>query len=109
MGLANYAHMPSNALVLAWPSAESGALPVEGGVALAFRHEINASADPAAKRLELEEHFAAQQSPFRRAEAFGVHDLIHPRETRGKLCDWIDLVQPLLKQQLGPPQFSYRP
>jgi len=109
MGLANYAHMPPNVYILAWPSAESGALPVEGGVALAFRREIAAATDPVAKRLELEEHFAAQQSPFRRAEAFGVHDLIHPRETRGKLCDWIELVQPLLKQQLGPPQFSYRP
>ena len=36
MGLANYAHMPSGSLVLAWPSSESGALPVEGGVAIAF-------------------------------------------------------------------------
>lgn len=109
MGLANYAHLPSNAYVLAWPSAESGALPVEGGVALAFKREIAASADPTAKRLELEEHFAAQQSPFRRAEAFGVHDLIDPHETRGKLCDWIELVQTQLGQKLGPPQFSYRP
>ena len=109
MGLANYAHMPSGAYVLAWPSAESGALPVEGGVALAFRHEIAAAADPAARRLELEDQFAALQSPFRRAEAFAVHDLIHPRETRSRLCDWIELVQTQLKQQLGPPQFSFRP
>lgn len=109
MGLANYAHMPSNAYVLAWPSSESGALPVEGGVALAFRHEITAAADPAAKRLELEDQFAALQSPFRQAEAFAIHDLIHPRETRARLCDWVELVQPSLKQQLGPPQFSFRP
>lgn len=109
MGLANYAHMPSGCYVLAWPSAESGALPVEGGVALAFRHEIAAAADPAAKRLELEEQFAARQSPFLKAEAFSVHDLIHPRETRSRLCDWIELVQPGLAQQLGPPQFSFRP
>jgi acetyl-CoA carboxylase carboxyltransferase component len=109
MGLANYAHMPSNAYVLAWPSSESGALPVEGGVALAFRHEIAAAADPAAKRLELEDQFAALQSPFRQAEALAIHDLIHPRETRARLCDWVELVQPGLKQQLGPPQFSFRP
>lgn len=109
MGLANYAHIPSDTYVLAWPSSESGALPVEGGVALAFRHEIAAAADPAAKRLELEEQFAAEQSPFKRAEAFGVHDLIHPHETRTRLCDWVELVQNQLKQQLGPPQFSYRP
>lgn len=109
MGLANYAHMPSGAYILAWPSAESGALPVEGGVALAFRHEIEAAADPAARRLELEDQFASLQSPFRRAEAFGVHDLIHPQETRSRVCDWIELVQTQLKHQLGPPQFSFRP
>jgi acetyl-CoA carboxylase carboxyltransferase component len=109
MGLANYAHMPSGSYVLAWPSSESGALPVEGGVALAFRHEISAAADPAAKRIELEERFAALQSPFLQAEAFAVHDLIHPRETRPRLCEWIELVQTQLSHQLGPPQFSYRP
>jgi acetyl-CoA carboxylase carboxyltransferase component len=109
MGLANYAHMPSGAYVLAWPSAESGALPVEGGVALAFRHEIAAAPDPAARRTELEDQFAALQSPFRQAETFSVHDLIHPRETRARLTDWIELVQAQLKLQLGPPQFSFRP
>ncbi len=109
MGLANYAHMPSGAYVLAWPSAESGALPVEGGVALAFRHEIAAAPDPAARRTELEDQFAALQSPFRQAETFSVHDLIHPRETRARLTDWIELVQARLKLQLGPPQFSFRP
>lgn len=109
MGLANYAHMPSGSYVLAWPSSESGALPVEGGVALAFRNEIAAAADPAAKRTELEDQFAALQSPFLQAEAFAVHDLIHPRETRARLCDWIELAQTQLQQQLGPPHFSYRP
>lgn len=37
----------------AWPSAESGALPLEGGVAVAFQKEIAAAADPEKKRLEL--------------------------------------------------------
>jgi acetyl-CoA carboxylase carboxyltransferase component len=109
MGLANYAHIAPNSLILAWPSSESGALPVEGGVAIAFRHEIAAAADPAARRAELEDQFAALQSPFRQAEAFAVHDLIHPQETRPRLCEWLELVQPLLLQQLGPPSFSYRP
>lgn len=109
MGLANYAHLPSGTYVLAWPSAESGAIPVEGGVALAFKNEIAAASDPVRKRLELEDQFAELQSPFRQAEAFAVHDLIHPRETRTRLCDWIELAYPLLKHQLGPPAFVYRP
>ena len=48
------------AYVLAWPSAESGPLPVEGGVAVAFRREIEAAPDPDAKRRELEEMLAAR-------------------------------------------------
>jgi len=86
--------------VLAWPSAESGALPIEGGVAVAFRREIAAAADPDAKRTELEEAFAARRSPFPRAESFSVHDLIDPRETRGRLCRWLGHVWPLLQEQI---------
>jgi len=109
MGLAAAAHYAPGALILAWPSAESGALPVEGGVAVAFGREIAAAADPAAKRAELEAIFAGRQSPWPRAEALAVHDLIDPRDTRARLCDWIELVQPLLAQRLGPTSFSYRP
>ncbi|WP_271609764.1 MULTISPECIES: acyl-CoA carboxylase subunit beta [unclassified Bradyrhizobium] len=109
MGLANYAHRPTGSFTLAWPSAESGALPVEGGVAIAFRHEIAASSDPAAKRAELEEQFAARQSPFGQAEAFAVHDLIHPRETRERLSDWIELAYSRTNTDLGPPRFGFRP
>jgi acetyl-CoA carboxylase carboxyltransferase component len=85
---------------LAWPSAESGALPIEGGVAVAFRREIEAADDPDAKRAELEEAFAARRSPFPRAEAFSVHDLIDPRETRGRLCRWLGRVWPRLREQI---------
>jgi len=109
MGLGAAAHYAPGAYILAWPSAETGALPVEGGVAVAFAKEIAMAPDPVAKRAELEEAFAARRSPFPRAEALAVHDLIDPRETRAKLCDWLDMSWPLLSQQLGPTSFTYRP
>jgi acetyl-CoA carboxylase carboxyltransferase component len=108
-GVAQGIHLGPGATVLAWPSAESGALPVEGGVALAYRREIEASADPAARRRELEDELAAAQSIFPRAEEFGVHDLIDPRETRPMLCDWLDEVQPQLAGPGGPRSYSPRP
>ena len=108
-GVAQSAHYGPNAYVLAWPSAESGPLPVEGGVAVAFRREIEAAADPDAKREELEAALAARQSPFPRAEALSVHELIDPRETRPMLCRWIDRVQPLLPPLLGKRAFTVRP
>lgn len=108
-GVAGAAHFGPDAHVLAWPSAEQGALPLEGGVAVAFGREIAAAEDPDARRLELEEEFAARQSPFPRAESFAVHDLIDPRETRPRLCAWVDRIQTRLKHHLGPSRFPYRP
>ncbi|MEM1048223.1 MAG: carboxyl transferase domain-containing protein [Pseudomonadota bacterium] len=108
-GVAQAAHYGPDAYVLAWPSAETGPLPVEGGVAVAYHREIAAADDPEAKRRELEAALAAKQSPFPRAEAFSVHELIDPRETRPMLCRWIDRVQPLLPSLVGPTGFSVRP
>ena len=108
-GVAQAAHYGPDGYVLAWPSAETGALPVEGGVAVAYRREIEAADDPEARRQELEAEFAARQSPFPRAESFTVHELIDPRETRPLLCRWIERVQPLLPPLLGPSAFSIRP
>ncbi len=108
-GVAAAAHFAPEAHVLAWPSAESGALPVEGGVAVAFRREIESAPDPERHRAELEERLAAGRTPFPRAEAFGVHDLIDPRETRPELCAWIDWIQPLLDRDLGPRSYAVRP
>ena len=99
-GVAAAAHFGPRGHVLAWPSAESGALPIEGGVAVAFRREIEAADDPEARRAELEEAFAAGRSPFPHAESFSVHDLIDPRETRSRLCRWVARVWPLLQEQL---------
>ncbi|WP_121064756.1 acyl-CoA carboxylase subunit beta [Chachezhania antarctica] len=108
-GVAQAAHYGPGGYVLAWPSAETGPLPVEGGVAIAYRREIEAAADPDAKRRELEEAMAAKQSPFPRAEAFAVHELIDPRETRGLLCRWLKRQAPKLETLKGPPRFLPRP
>ena len=101
-GVASAAHYGPGAYILAWPSAEMGALPAEGGVAVAFGRDIAAAADPEARRRELEEVVAAGQSPVPRAESFSLHDLIDPRETRPALCDWIGRIQPLLRSLVGP-------
>ena len=73
------------------------------------KREIDAASDPHAKRFELEQQFAALQSPLRQAEAFAVHDMIHPRETRGRLLEWIAMANSMPATELGPPKFSYRP
>ena len=102
-GVAAAAHFGPDPYVLAWPSAESGALPLEGGVAVAFAKEIAAAEDPEAKRKEIEEKLSKSQSPFPRAEAFSVHEIIDPKETRKYLCSWIDKVQTSLLTKIHNP------
>ena len=98
-GVAAAAHFGPGGYLLAWPSAESGALPIEGGVAVAFRREISQAPDPDAKRRELEEEFSKGRTPFPRAESFSVHDLIDPRDTRPQISRWLQLAQPLLAEE----------
>ena len=87
---------------IAWPSAEWGSLPVEGGVKAAYKREIESAPDPQQRERELEEELRQLASPLRTAEAFAVEDLIDPRETRPYLCQFIEALQPRLKTQLGP-------
>jgi len=91
----------------AWPSAQWGSLPIAGGVEAAYRAVIEAAADPAAKRAEIEARLEALQSPLRTAEAFGVEEIIDPRRTRSYLCRFAELAAPL--RAAGRPRFGYRP
>lgn len=94
---------------VAWPSAEIGSLPIEGGVIAAYRREIEAADDPEARRQAIEEEARHFGSPFRMAEQFAIEDLIDPRETRGYLCRFIEAMQERLKTDLGPrPRFGVR-
>lgn len=87
---------------IAWPSAEWGSLPVEGGVKAAYRRDIESAPDPAQREREIEEELRQLASPIRTAEAFAIEDLIDPRETRPYLCQFIDALQGRLRSQLGP-------
>jgi len=92
----------------AWPSALWGSIPVEGGVAAAYKREIEAAEDPLARRGELEDYYRKLASPFRTAEKFGIVDIVKPSETRAILCDWVEDAYELVRTQLGPRQRTMR-
>lgn len=71
---------------LAWPTGQWGDMPVPAGVEAEFGREIAAAEDPAAKRREVTESFAAQMSMWRTVKKFGVEEVIDPRETRSVLA-----------------------
>jgi acetyl-CoA carboxylase carboxyltransferase component len=109
-GVAGAAHGNAQALNLryAWPSGDWGSLPIEGGVQAAYRREIEASPDPAVRRREIEDRLAQYRSPFRTAEAFGIEEIIDPRDTRPLLCEWVENAYSLLARDLGPKRRKMR-
>jgi len=102
-------HRPSGMFRrFAWPSASWGSMHILGGVAAAYRREIEAAPDPAAKKAEIEARLQALASPFRTAEATG-QDIIDPRTTRAHLVEFVHDAQRILQTQLGPPLMPYFP
>lgn len=110
-GVAGAAHGNAQALNLryAWPSGDWGSLPIEGGVMAAYKRDIEASPDPAARTREIETMLNELRSPFRTAEGFGIEEIIDPRETRPLLCDWVALAYELLPTELGVKRRGLRP
>lgn len=95
---------------IAWPSAEWGSLPIEGGAAAAYKREIEAAPDPAVRLREIEAELIDMASPFRSAEAFVVEDVIDPRDTRPYLITVLDAAQSRLATTLGlKPRYGTRP
>ena len=109
-GVAGVVHQPADRFSIryAWPSAYWGSLPLEGGIEAAYRADIDAAEDKAAKLEEIQERLNKLRSPFRSAEKFWVEEIIDPRKTRSLLCEFARLAEPLRKP--GPPaNFSIRP
>ncbi len=93
----------------AWPSGDWGSLPVEGGIEVAYRRELEASEHPAELLTEIRQRLDAVRSPFRTAERFGIEEIIDPRETRHLLCEWVRDAYALLPKQPGRPAHGTRP
>jgi acetyl-CoA carboxylase carboxyltransferase component len=88
---------------LAWPSAEWGDMPIEGGVEAAFRRAIDAAEDPVAFREMAERRLLDASNPWLTAEAFGIEDMIDPRETREVVARFLRPAYASLKSRLGEP------
>ena len=108
-GVGGGAHVPHTSLPIryAWPSGNWGSLPLEGGVEAAYRAEIAAADDPAAKLREIEDRLEQMRSPFRSAEAFIIDEIIDPRDTRPLLCEFANMAAPL--RTPGQSMFTMRP
>ncbi|KAE8161374.1 alpha subunit of putative methylmalonyl-CoA decarboxylase [Aspergillus tamarii] len=76
---------------VAWPSGQWGSLPLEGGIEVAHRHELREAEKEGGKAelyQELEEEYRRLMNPVRTANAFGVEEIIDPKDTRKVCCAW---------------------
>lgn len=93
----------------AWPSAEFGGIPIEGGVDAAFKRIIESAPDPEGKRQDIERRLERLLSPFPVAENLIVEDVIDPRDTRPRLIRAIESVLPSIATRQGANRPGVRP
>ncbi|HTN79420.1 MAG TPA: carboxyl transferase domain-containing protein [Acidimicrobiales bacterium] len=91
----------------AWPSGDWGSLPVEGGIEVAYKAELDDAPDRDAHLAAIRARLDKVRSPFRSAEAFDIEDIIDPRDTRPLICRWADLAGRV--RQPGPSGLRFRP
>ena len=89
-GVAGAGHRPLGrwSYRVAWPSGDWGSLPIEGGLAVAFKRVLAESPDPAGLKDEIAARLEAVRSPFRTAESYLVEEVVDPADTRPLLCEW---------------------
>ncbi len=97
----------STSMRMAWPSADWGSLPLEGGLEVAYKAELSAADDPEALRAEITERLNRVRSPLRSAEFYEIEQIIDPRDTRPMLCDWVHLARRVLEP--GSTTWGFRP
>ncbi len=108
-GVAGSGHMNPDRYCIraAWPSGDWGSLPMEGGIEAAYKADIAAADDPAARLAEIEDRLEKLRSPLRSAERFMPEEIIDPRDTRPMLCDFAEMAAPL--RVPGKRAFGFRP
>jgi acetyl-CoA carboxylase carboxyltransferase component len=71
---------------VAWPTAEIAVMGPEGAVNIVFRRDLEAAADPLARRAELVSDFTERfANPYIAAERGYIDDVIEPGHTRMQL------------------------
>ena len=79
---------------VAWPSGTWGSLPLDGGIEVGHRYELKQIGEKEgpeavkARYKELEDMYIRHMNPVRTANAFGIEEIIDPKDTRKICCQW---------------------
>jgi acetyl-CoA carboxylase carboxyltransferase component len=81
-------------LCFAWPTAELAVMGPQGAVNIVYKRELDAAADPEARRKELVDEYTERfANPYVAAERGYVDDVIDPVDTRKVLVRSLDLLR----------------
>ncbi len=108
----NYATPRSRPSVrVAWPAADAGGIPPEGGIEAAYKRQLAEAADPRALRDELMARIESARGPVGPLSRFQIEELIDPRDTRRLVCEWLETAWRLVCQpaRLRPRGLQFRP
>jgi len=96
---------------VAWPAADVGGIPPEGGIEAAYKRQLAEAADPRALRDELMARIESARGPIGPLSRFQIEELIDPRDTRRLICEWLETAWRLVTQpeRLRPRTIQFRP
>jgi acetyl/propionyl-CoA carboxylase alpha subunit/acetyl-CoA carboxylase carboxyltransferase component len=96
---------------VAWPAADVGGIPPEGGIEAAYKRQLAEAADPAALRAEINARIESARGPLGPLNRFQMEEMIDPRDTRRWICDWIETAWKVVSHpaNLAPRPLSFRP
>ena len=96
---------------IAWPAADVGGIPPEGGIEAAYKRQLAESADPVALRAEIEARIESARGPLGPLSRFQIEEMVDPRDTRKYVCEWVQIAYNIVSQvdRLGPRALQFRP
>ena len=96
---------------VAWPAADVGGIPPEGGIEAAYKRQLAEAKDPAALRAEINARIESARGPVGPLNRFQMEEMIDPRDTRRWICEWVGNAWRIISQPAGltPRALQFRP
>ncbi len=96
---------------VAWPAADVGGIPPEGGIEAAYKRQLAEAADPEALRAEINARIESARGPIGPLNRFQMEEMIDPRDTRRWVCEWVENAYRIVSQPtlLVPRALQFRP
>ncbi|HEY4941818.1 MAG TPA: carboxyl transferase domain-containing protein [Rhizomicrobium sp.] len=96
---------------VAWPAADTGGIPPEGGIEAAYKRQLAEAKDPAALRAEINARIESARGPVGPLNKFQMEEMIDPRDTRAWVCEWAQNAYRIVSQpaRLTPRALQFRP